>query len=117
VCGACACGLQPWCVGLWGCFCTWVFLFLLVNAMIHSSPVYSCVCVCVCVGVGGGGAVCFNKNFFSFAYKQLLLQYSKLKLKYLTRHKIINIPGAPSILTHICSEFHPFMALESLEPS
>lgn len=43
-----------------GCFCTLVFLFLLVNAMIHSPPVYSCVCV----GVGVGGPVCFNKNFF-----------------------------------------------------
>lgn len=58
----------------------------------------------------------FQQEFFSFAHKQLLLQYSKLKLKYLTSHKIINIPGAPSILTHICSEFHPFMALESPEP-
>jgi hypothetical protein len=51
-----------------GCFCTLVFLFLLVNAMIHSPPVYSCVCV----GVGVGGACMLQQEFFSFVYKQFL---------------------------------------------
>jgi len=83
VCGACACGLQAWCVSLWGCFGILVFLFLLVNAMIHSSPAYSCVCW------GGSGCNLYasTRFSFSFAYKQLLLQHSKLKLKYLTSHK------------------------------